>query len=155
MLDQAGLPVQIVRRTSAEVGQEEGKFLAPKRHPGRHDLAAMLRVLARPLQWLHPHDEQDLRELTEECSLVLGGMSAVGGIPFSENRHDVWLMVRLVAGLGVPAAQQPLTPLAGATDRQAATRAPRRASGWLSVSSRRRAPSARTFSAAPRERSRR
>jgi len=95
MRDQADLMVQIVRRTSADVDREEDKFLASKHHPSRHELSAMRRVLvrlqrmlapepgsvfrllARPPQWLDPHDVQDLRESTEEFSLVLGDMAGL------------------------------------------------------------------------------
>jgi len=95
MRDQAELMVQIVRRTSADVDHQEDKFLASRTHASRRDLAAMRRVLvrlqrmlapepgsvfrllARPPQWLDPHDVQDLRESTEEFSLVLGDMAGL------------------------------------------------------------------------------
>ncbi|PXW25449.1 transporter [Paraburkholderia caballeronis] len=95
MRDQADLMVQIVRRTSIDVDQAEDQFLASKTHASRHALSTMrrmlvrlqrmlapepgsvFRLLARPPQWLHTHDVQDLRESTEEFSLVLGDMAGL------------------------------------------------------------------------------
>ncbi|WP_415913514.1 CorA family divalent cation transporter [Paraburkholderia sp. J63] len=95
MRDQADLMVEIVRRTSVDVDRAEDQFLASRGFGNRHDLAAMRRVLvrlqrmlapepgsvfrllARPPRWLQAPDMQDLREATEEFSLVLGDMAGL------------------------------------------------------------------------------
>ena len=88
-------------------------MLAPE--PG-----SVFRLLSRPPVWLHPEDVQQLRESTEEFSVVLRDMSGlierikllqeeviarldeqnnrVGGVPLAENHHGFWMMVGLVAG---------------------------------------------------------
>ncbi len=89
MRDQADLLVQIVRRTSADIDRIEDRFLSQRPTQNRLDLGAMrrmltrlhgcsrrswraiFRLLARPPRWLHPEDVQDLRESTEEFSVVL------------------------------------------------------------------------------------
>ncbi|SAL13066.1 Mg2 transporter protein CorA family protein [Caballeronia telluris] len=93
--DQADLLVQIVRRTNVEVDGIEDRFLSMRAPPSRSDLGAMRRVLvrlqrllapepgsvfrllARPPRWLHLHDVQDLRDATEEFSLVLGDLAGL------------------------------------------------------------------------------
>ncbi|WP_321845531.1 transporter [Paraburkholderia bannensis] len=93
--DQADLMVEIVRRTSVDVDRAEDQFLASRRSGSRHDLAAMRRILvrlqrmlapepgavfrllARPPRWLQLADMQDLRETTEEFTLVLGDMAGL------------------------------------------------------------------------------
>jgi zinc transporter len=95
MRDQADLMVEIVRRTSVDVDRAEDQFLASRRSRSRHEMAAMRRVLvrlqrmlapepgsvfrllARPPRWLGAADVQDLREATEEFSLVLGDMAGL------------------------------------------------------------------------------
>ncbi|CAG9204181.1 Magnesium transporter CorA [Paraburkholderia tropica] len=95
MRDQADLMVEIVRRTSIDVDRAEDQFLASRSSKSRHELAAMRRILvrlqrmlapepgsifrllARPPRWLQPPDVQDLREATEEFSLVLGDMAGL------------------------------------------------------------------------------
>ncbi|CAM2151720.1 transporter [Paraburkholderia tropica] len=95
MRDQADLMVEIVRRTSIDVDRAEDQFLASRRSKSRHELAAMRRILvrlqrmlapepgsifrllARPPRWLQSPDVQDLREATEEFSLVLGDMAGL------------------------------------------------------------------------------
>ena len=95
MRDQADLMVEIVRRTSVDVDRAEDQFLASRRFASRHELAAMRRILvrlqrmlapepgsifrllARPPRWLQTPDIQDLREATEEFSLVLGDMAGL------------------------------------------------------------------------------
>jgi len=95
MRDQADLLVQIVRRTSAEVDRIEDRFLSQRPTQNRLDLGAMrrtltrlqrmlapepgaiFRLLARPPRWLHPEDVQDLRESTEEFSVVLSDVAGL------------------------------------------------------------------------------
>jgi zinc transporter len=87
--------VEIVRRTSVDVDRAEDQFLASRRVASRQELSAIRRVLvrlqrmlapepgsifrllARPPRWLHTADIQDLREATEEFSLVLGDMAGL------------------------------------------------------------------------------
>jgi zinc transporter len=93
--DQADLLVHIVRRTSIEVDGIEDRFLSMRAGTSRSDLGTMRRVLvrlqrllapepgsvfrllARPPRWLHPHDVQDLRDATEEFSLVLNDLAGL------------------------------------------------------------------------------
>jgi zinc transporter len=93
--DQAELLVKIVRLTSIDTDKIEDRFLSLRSPASRSDLAAMRRVLvrlqrllapepgsifrllARPPQWLKLHDVQDLRDATEEFSLVLGDLSGL------------------------------------------------------------------------------
>ena len=73
----------------------EDRFLAAQSGPARVDLAAtrrvlvrlqrtlapepgsVFRLLARPPAWLQPRDVQELRESTEEFSVVLGDMAGL------------------------------------------------------------------------------
>lgn len=95
MRDQADLLVQIVRRTSADVDRIEDRFLSERPTQSRHDLGAMrrtltrlqrmlapepgaiFRLLARPPRWLQAEDVQDLRESTEEFSVVLSDIAGL------------------------------------------------------------------------------
>ncbi|MBB5421367.1 zinc transporter [Paraburkholderia atlantica] len=95
MRDQADLLVQIVRRTSADVDRIEDRFLSQRPTQNRLDLGAMrrtltrlqrmlapepgaiFRLLARPPRWLHVEDVQDLRESTEEFSVVLSDVAGL------------------------------------------------------------------------------
>jgi zinc transporter len=95
MHDQADLLVQIVRRTSADVDRIEDRFLSQRPTQNRIDLGAMrrmltrlqrmlapepgaiFRLLARPPRWLHSEDVQDLRESTEEFSVVLSDVAGL------------------------------------------------------------------------------
>lgn len=95
MRDQADLLVQIVRRTSTDVDRIEDKFLSQRPTANRLELGAMrrtltrlqrmlapepgsiFRLLARPPGWLHADDVQDLRESTEEFSVVLADMAGL------------------------------------------------------------------------------
>jgi zinc transporter len=95
MRDQADLMVQIVRSTGIEVDQIEDRFLSARARVNRLELSAMRRVLvrlqrmlapepgslfrllAKPPRWLHLDDMQDLRESTEEFSLVLGDLAGL------------------------------------------------------------------------------
>jgi zinc transporter len=93
--DQADLMVQIVRTTSIEIDSIEDRFLAHRPHTFSLDLGALRRVLvrlqrmlapepgsifrllARPPTWLQAQDVQELRESTEEFSLVLGDLAGL------------------------------------------------------------------------------
>ncbi|MEM5299967.1 transporter [Burkholderia sp. JPY481] len=95
MRDQADLLVQIVRRTSADVDRIEDRFVSQRPTQNRLDLGAMrrtltrlqrmlapepgaiFRLLARPPRWLHVEDVQDLRESTEEFSVVLSDVAGL------------------------------------------------------------------------------
>jgi zinc transporter len=93
--DQADLLVQIVRRTAVEVDGVEDRFLSMHAPSSRSELGALRRVLvrlqrvlapepgsvfrllARPPRWLHSHDIQDLRDATEEFSMVLNDLAGL------------------------------------------------------------------------------
>lgn len=93
--DQADLLVHIVRRTSVEVDGIEDRFLSMRGAATRTDLGGLRRVLvrlqrllapepgsvfrllARPPRWLHSQDIQDLRDATEEFSLVLNDLAGL------------------------------------------------------------------------------
>ena len=95
MCDQADLMTQIVRTTGIDIDRIEDRFLASKITSGRQELAgtrrvlvrlqrmlapepgSVFRLLARPPAWLHPEDVQQLRESTEEFSVVLRDMSGL------------------------------------------------------------------------------
>ena len=95
MRDQADLMTEIVRKASLDVDGIEDRFLAAHAGPARVDLAAtrrvlvrlqrtlapepgsVFRLLARPPAWLQPRDVQELRESTEEFSVVLGDMAGL------------------------------------------------------------------------------
>ncbi|WP_454752702.1 transporter [Cupriavidus necator] len=93
--DQADVLVQIVRETGASVDQIEGQLLSQRLQGNRADLGAMrrglvrlqrllapepgalFRLLNRPPAWLQETDLQELRESTEEFSLVLNDLAAL------------------------------------------------------------------------------
>ena len=95
MCDQADLMTQIVRTTGIDIDRIEDRFLASKITSGRQELAgtrrvlvrlqrmlapepgSVFRLLSRPPVWLHPEDVQQLRESTEEFSVVLRDMSGL------------------------------------------------------------------------------
>lgn len=95
MREQADLMVEIVRRTGSEVDEIEDRFLAKNYSSSRQSLAtrrrvlvrlqrmlapepgSVFRLLARPPYWLSIDDVQDLRESTEEFSVVLGDMAGL------------------------------------------------------------------------------
>jgi zinc transporter len=95
MCDQADLMTQIVRTTGIEIDRAEDRFLASKASSGRKELAStrrvlvrlqrmlapepgsVFRLLARPPAWLHPDDVRQLRESTEEFSVVLRDMAGL------------------------------------------------------------------------------
>lgn len=90
--DQADILIRIVRDTTASVDALEDSLLAHRLGDRRAELAAMRRTLVRlqrllapepgsvfrllnkPPAWVNEHDLQDLRESTEEFSLVLGDL---------------------------------------------------------------------------------
>ncbi|MDP9157152.1 MAG: transporter [Pseudomonadota bacterium] len=93
--DQADLLVQIVRRTSIDIDKVEDRFLSMRAPATRSELGAsrrvlvrlqrllapepgsIFRLLARPPRWLQTLDLQDLRDATEEFSLVLGDVAGL------------------------------------------------------------------------------
>jgi len=93
--DQADVLVQIVRSTSAKVDDIEDSFLSGRlelKRAGlgslRRDLVrlqrllapepgALFRLLNHPPVWIEPHDAQELRQSTEEFSVVLGDMTGL------------------------------------------------------------------------------
>jgi zinc transporter len=94
--DQADVLTQIVRTTSVNVDAIEDRLLSPNMSGNRADLGAMrrvlvrlhrllalepsalLRLLNRPPSWLHEEDVRELRESTEEFSLVINDLTALG-----------------------------------------------------------------------------
>jgi len=93
--DQADVLVQIVRETGVNVDQIEDQLLAQRLRSNRTDVGAMrrglvrlqrllapepgalFRLLNRPPAWLQETDLQELRESTEEFSLVLSDLAAL------------------------------------------------------------------------------
>ncbi|TDF64724.1 transporter [Cupriavidus sp. L7L] len=93
--DQADVLVQIVRETGVNVDQIEDQLLSQRLQGNRADLGAMrrglvrlqrllapepgalFRLLNRPPAWLQEADLQELRESTEEFSLVLNDLAAL------------------------------------------------------------------------------
>jgi len=93
--NQADLMVQIVRDVSVEVDGIEDQFLSHRPRKFSSDLGGLRRVLvrlqrtlapepgslfrllARPPAWLKSQDVQDLRESTEEFSLVLNDLAGL------------------------------------------------------------------------------
>ncbi|MFJ4290872.1 transporter [Cupriavidus sp. NPDC089707] len=93
--DQADVLVQIVRETGVNVDQIEDQLLSQRLQGNRADLGAMrrglvrlqrllapepgalFRLLNRPPAWLQESDLQELRESTEEFSLVLNDLAAL------------------------------------------------------------------------------
>ncbi len=93
--DQADVLVQIVRETGVNVDQIEDQLLSQRLQSNRSDLGAMrrglvrlqrllapepgalFRLLNRPPAWLQESDLQELRESTEEFSLVLNDLAAL------------------------------------------------------------------------------
>lgn len=93
--DQADVLVRMVRETTLKVDGIEDKLLAHLLHDHRAELAvmrrilvrfqrllapepsALLRLLNRPPAWLNELDVQELREATEEFSLVLNDLAGL------------------------------------------------------------------------------
>ncbi|SDH39236.1 transporter [Pseudomonas panipatensis] len=94
--DQGDILTQIVRETSMSVDGIEDRLLSQNLSDNRADLGAMrrvlvrlqrllalepgslLRLLNRPPDWLQEEDVRDLREATEEFSLVINDLTALG-----------------------------------------------------------------------------
>ncbi|WP_248797288.1 transporter [Pseudomonas sp. MWU13-2105] len=94
--DQGEVLTQIVRKTSSSVDQIEDQLLALRLSNNRAELGAMrrilvrlqrllalepgslLRLLNRPPQWLQKEDVKELRKSTEEFSLILSDLEALG-----------------------------------------------------------------------------
>jgi len=94
--DQGDILTQIVRETSTGVDRIEDQLLSLRLSDNRAELGAMrrvlvrlqrllalepgslLRLLNRPPQWLQEEDVQELRESTEEFSLVISDLTALG-----------------------------------------------------------------------------
>ncbi|CDH77743.1 putative cation transporter [Pseudomonas aeruginosa MH27] len=94
--DQGDVLTQIVRETSVAVDRIEDQLLALRLSANRADLGAMrrvlvrlqrllalepgslLRLLNRPPEWLQDADLRELREATEEFSLVISDLTALG-----------------------------------------------------------------------------
>ncbi|MPQ70243.1 MULTISPECIES: transporter [unclassified Pseudomonas] len=94
--DQGEVLTQIVRKTSTSVDQIEDQLLALRLSNNRAELGAMrrilvrlqrllalepgslLRLLNRPPQWLQKEDVKELRKSTEEFSLILSDLEALG-----------------------------------------------------------------------------
>lgn len=93
--DQAEVLVEIVRKTSAKVDGIEDRFLAGRLDLHRASLGALrrdlvrlqrllapepgalFRLLNRPPAWIEEADAQELRQSTEEFSVVLGDMAGL------------------------------------------------------------------------------
>ncbi|QXI27361.1 transporter [Pseudomonas vanderleydeniana] len=94
--DQGEVLTQIVRKTTLSVDQIEDQLLAQRLTNNRAELGAMrrvlvrlqrllalepgslLRLLNRPPQWLQKEDVKELRKSTEEFSLILSDLEALG-----------------------------------------------------------------------------
>lgn len=94
--DQGDILTQIVRETTVGVDNIEDRLLSQNLSDNRADLGAMrrvlvrlqrllalepgslLRLLNRPPQWLKEADVADLREATEEFSLVISDLTSLG-----------------------------------------------------------------------------
>lgn len=150
--DQADVLVSIVRKAVGRVDQIEDTLLAGRLSHKREDLGAMRRVLVRlqrllapepaalfrllqrPPNWMADLDTQELRQSTEEFSVVLSDMSSLqerikllqeelAARVNEENGRSLFVLtivtvlalpINIVAGLlgmnvgGVPLAQHPL-----------------------------------------------
>ncbi|GBL52966.1 putative cation transporter [Pseudomonas citronellolis] len=94
--DQGDILTQIVRETTVGVDRIEDRLLSQNLSDNRADLGAMrrvlvrlqrllalepgslLRLLNRPPEWLQEADVRDLREATEEFSLVISDLTSLG-----------------------------------------------------------------------------
>jgi len=147
--DQADVLVNIVRQASARVDKVEDSLLAGRLTERRADLgalrrvlvrlqrllapepAALFRLLQRPPSWMSDADLQELRQSTEEFSVVLNDMSAlqerikllqeeIAAQVNEENNRSLYVLtvvtvlalpINIIAGLlgmnvgGVPLAQ--------------------------------------------------
>lgn len=149
--DQADVLVQIVRDAVARVDTAEDQLLAGRLTRRREDLgglrrvlvrlqrllapepAALFRLLQRPPAWVAPEDRQELRQSTEEFTVVLSDLAAlqerikllqeeIAARVNEDNNRSLFLLtivtvmalpINLIAGLlgmnvgGVPLAQHP------------------------------------------------
>lgn len=149
--DQADVLVDIVRKAVMRVDLVEDTLLAGRMRHKREDLGAMRRVLVRlqrllapepaalfrllqrPPAWMDDHDTQELRQSTEEFSVVLSDMSSlqerikllqeeIAARVNEENSRSLFVLtivtvlalpINIIAGLlgmnvgGVPLAQHP------------------------------------------------
>jgi zinc transporter len=149
--DQADVLVNIVRDVAARVDEIEDKLLAGRLRTKREDLgslrrvlvrlqrllapepAALFRLLQRPPAWVAELDRQELRESTEEFSVVLSDMSSlqerikllqeeIAARVNEENGRSLFVLtivtvlalpINIIAGLlgmnvgGIPLAQDP------------------------------------------------
>jgi zinc transporter len=149
MRDQAEVLVNIVREAVARVDTTEDQLLAGRLTRKREDLgalrrvlvrlqrllapepAALFRLLQRPPAWVAPEDRQDLRQSTEEFTVVLSDLASlqerikllqeeIAAQVNEDNNRSLFLLtivtvmalpINLVAGLlgmnvgGVPLAQ--------------------------------------------------
>lgn len=147
--DQADVMVQIVREAVARVDTTEDQLLANRLTRKREDLgalrrvlvrlqrllapepAALFRLLQRPPPWIAPNDRQDLRQATEEFTVVLTDLASlqerikllqeeIAAQVNEENNRSLFILtivtvlalpINMVAGLlgmnvgGVPLAQ--------------------------------------------------
>lgn len=147
--DQADVMVQIVREAVARVDTTEDQLLANRLTRKREDLgalrrvlvrlqrllapepAALFRLLQRPPPWIAPDDRQDLRQATEEFTVVLTDLASlqerikllqeeIAAQVNEENNRSLFILtivtvlalpINMVAGLlgmnvgGVPLAQ--------------------------------------------------
>jgi zinc transporter len=147
--DQADVLVNIVRDAVARVDTTEDQLLAGRLTRKREDLgalrrvlvrlqrllapepAALFRLLQRPPAWIAPEDRQDLRQSTEEFSVVLSDLASlqerikllqeeIAAQVNEDNNRSLFLLtivtvmalpINLIAGLlgmnvgGVPLAQ--------------------------------------------------
>ncbi|MFT5644648.1 MAG: zinc transporter [Janthinobacterium sp.] len=150
--DQADVLVNIVRDAVARVDQVEDKLLAGRLRNKREDLgtmrrvlvrlqrlmapepAALFRLLQRPPSWVADLDRKELRQSTEEFSVVLSDMSSLqerikllqeelAARVNEENGRSLFVLtivtvlalpINIIAGLlgmnvgGIPLAQDPL-----------------------------------------------
>ncbi|KQV49617.1 magnesium transporter CorA [Massilia sp. Root335] len=149
--DQADVLVNIVRDAVARVDATEDQLLAGRVTRRREDLgalrrvlvrlqrllapepAALFRLLQRPPAWVAPEDRQELRQSTEEFTVVLSDLAAlqerikllqeeIAAQVNEDNNRSLFLLtivtvmalpINLIAGLlgmnvgGVPLAQHP------------------------------------------------
>ncbi len=80
--DQGDLLTQIVRETTTSVDRIEDQLLSQRLSDNRAELSSMRRVLVRllnrPPEWLQEQDLRQLRAATEEFTLVISDLTALG-----------------------------------------------------------------------------
>jgi zinc transporter len=128
--DQADVLTQIVRTTSVAVDAIEDRLLSPHMSGSRAELgamrrvlvrlhrllalepAALLRLLNRPPLWVHEEDVRELRGSTEEFSLVINDLTALGerirlvqeevAAKLNEQTNRTLFMLTIVTVLALP-----------------------------------------------------